>query len=529
MTLTGANIIIACLKEQNVDTVFGYPGGSVLPLYDALSMQKEMKHVLVTHEQHAAHAADGYARASGKIGVAIATSGPGATNLLTGLSAAYIDSSPVVAITCNVRRAIIGTDGFQEVDIYGISMPITKHNFLVNTIEELAGNLRHAFHIARTGRPGPVLIDIPMDILEDSYAYEAAPTIKSTHKNAFSPADISTAAKLIDKSKHPLLLIGGGAKQSEGLAVALSEKLQAPIVHTLLGTGSAVCENNLGLLGMYGEEIAARALAEADLVVAIGTRFSERTMPNPTALKSHAKVVHIDIDAAEIDKNIAADVGIVGNAKDILPLLIHAVAPKTKRASSFGSKKQKTFTPAFTPEYILHILGELAGPCQIYTTEVGQHQLWAAKYLDIQNSNWFITSGGLGAMGFGLGAAIGAAFATNKRVINIAGDGSFYMNMAELSTIAHYKLPIIEIVFNNSSLGLVQQLQEDGFGKTYASDFVRSTDLLKLAEGFGIDGYRVTNIDEVESTFKIALANDLPGLIEISLPYETGKLTEMLF
>lgn len=528
MTISGANIIIECLKEQNVDTVFGYPGGSILPLYNALATYSEIKHVLLTHEQHAAHAADGYARASGKVGVALATSGPGATNLLTGLSAAYIDSSPVVAITCNVRRAIIGTDGFQEVDIYGISMPITKHNFLVNSIEELADSLRHAFHIARSNRPGPVLIDIPMDILEETYFYEAGPQAGVVQKNTFSQTDIKAAANLINKSKHPILLIGGGAKQSEAMIIALSQKLQAPIAHTLLGTGTAFCENNLGLLGIYGEEAAAKALAEADLVLAIGTRFSERTIKNPAALKKHAKIVHIDIDAAEIGKNMPIDIGIVGNAAEILPLLLALIQQRQNRVCL--QKAEPTNDSAtFSPQYILQTVSRLAGKDQVYTTEVGQHQLWAAKYLHTQKPNTFITSGGLGAMGFGLGAAIGAAFAINKRVINIAGDGSFYMNMAELSTIGHYQLPVIEIVFNNSSLGLVQQLQEDGFGVAYESGFVRNTSFMKLAEGFGIDGYRITKIDEVGPVFKAALASALPALIEIVLPYEIGKLTEITF
>ena len=518
MKKTGAQIVIECLKEQGVCDVFGYPGGAILGIYEALYACPEIRHTLCTHEQHAAHAADGYARASGKVGVCFATSGPGATNLLTGLSAAYMDSSPIVAITNNVARAQIGTDSFQEIDIYGVSMPVTKHNYIIKDISELADTLRDAFFIAASGRPGPVLVDIPQDITAAQGEYQPQARKAPVRKTLADELDYAGAAFLLEESVRPLLLIGGGVPRSgaEDAALALAEKIRAPIVQTLMATGCTEHSPRFsGMLGAYGSEAANALLAQCDLLIAVGTRFSERTISSPKALARHAKILHIDIDPAEINKNISADLALVGDAREVLERLC-ALAAKKAPGLIFEKEEpaDKVAQTALTPEFLLRALSRLAGREQIYTTEVGQHQLWAAKFLGVQGHQRFLTSGGLGAMGFGLGAAIGAARATGQRIINIAGDGSFFMNMAELSTAAYYHLPIIEVILDNQALGLVRQLQKNAGLHFSQVDFSRKVDYALLARSFGIPGYTVKTRAEAENAFGEALAKGGPAVID---------------
>ncbi|MGI6665143.1 MAG: thiamine pyrophosphate-binding protein [Christensenellaceae bacterium] len=516
MLKLGSEIIIECLLEQDVSTVFGYPGGSILPVYEALSCYADrIRHVLLTHEQHAAHAADGYARASGRVGVVLATSGPGATNLLTGLSAAYIDSIPVVAITCNVERGRIGTDGFQEADIFGISMPVTKHNYLVRSGTELASTLREAFCIARSGRPGPVLIDIPVDITQSKYVYIPEQPLKIQAVPLPAEKAQNQAVQLLKRAKKPLILAGGGVRDQKTVEslYALSSQLCAPIVQTLMGVSKV---SGVGFVGQYGEVAANELLQASDTVLAVGTRFSERSFPSPEVYQNK-QIIQIDIDAAEINKNIMVNASLVGDAKDILPLLQKSLKQTKKPWAPLQAKKEKA-SCALTPAYLLQTLTKTAATGQIYTTEVGQHQLWAAKYLNFEKNDMLLTSGGFGAMGYGLGAAIGAHYATGKRIINIAGDGSFYMNLAELSTLAYYNLPITIVLLNNASLGLVRELQEDAYQNPFAVDFARQTDFIKLAEAFGIHAHRIEAEREVEKIFTAASHDAGPNLIECPLP-----------
>lgn len=519
MVLCGAQIVIECLKEQGVRDVFGYPGGAILGIYEALYQSaSHIRHTLTTHEQHAAHAADGYARASGKVGVCLATSGPGATNLLTGLSAAYMDSSPVVAITNNVARAQIGTDSFQEIDIYGVSMPVTKHNYIVKSPGELADTLREAFFIAASGRPGPVLVDIPQDVTAATANYQQAAPRSPLRPLLADALDFAGAAFLLEESSRPLLLVGGGVPHSgaEQAVLALAEKLHAPIVQTLMSTGC--CEQSpyfSGLAGVYGDRLANELISQCDLLIAVGTRFSDRTLPHPKALSRHAKILHIDIDPAEINKNATADLALIGDAREILEQLL-LLAPRKKAGLPLPVRRlsRDDGSHGLTPAFLLETLSALAGPEQIYTTEVGQHQLWAAKHLGVRGHQHFLTSGGLGAMGFGLGAAIGAARATGQRIINIAGDGSFFMNMAELSTAAYYHLPIIEVILDNRALGMVRQLQKNARLHFSQVDFDRKVDFALLARSFGIAGYTVKTPAQAEQAFLQALALGEPALID---------------
>lgn len=518
MLLRGAQIVIECLLEQGVSDVFGYPGGAVLGIYEALhEYAGRIRHTLMAHEQHAAHAADGYARASGKVGVCLATSGPGATNLLTGLSAAYMDSIPVVAITGNVAKAQIGTDSFQEIDIYGVSMPVTKHNFIVGDIRDLADTIRQAFFIAASGRPGPVLVDIPQDVAAAKAEFSPKAPKAPVRPLLADALDFAGAAFLMEESQRPLLLLGGGAARSgaEAAAGALAQKLGAPIIQTLMATGCCDdCPQFAGMAGGYGAPAANALLEECDLLIAIGTRFSDRTIPRPKALARRAKILHIDIDPAEINKNLNADLALIGDAREILEQLLPLCSAKAagleipSKAEAPGQSSQR-----LTPEFLLKTLSALAGSEQIYTTEVGQHQIWAARHLNISAHQRFITSGGLGAMGFGLGAAIGAARASGRRIVNISGDGSFLMNMAELSTAAYYNLPIIEVVLDNRSLGMVRQLQKNAHLHFSQVDFDRKVDYPALAQAFGIPGYVVKTRQEAEQAFAQALSSGGPALI----------------
>ncbi|MBQ9941646.1 MAG: biosynthetic-type acetolactate synthase large subunit [Christensenellaceae bacterium] len=525
MIKTGSQIVMECLLEQGVDVVFGYPGGAALAIYDALfEYSSSIRHILTTHEQHAAHAADGYARATGKVGVALSTSGPGATNLLTGIAAAYMDSVPVVAITCNVGKNDIGKDSFQEVDIFSISMPVTKHNFLVRDIRDLAPTLRKAFAIAASGRPGPVLVDILCDVTTDSCHFQPQTVKKTAPSIASDDLDFSGALALINESTCPMIYAGGGivASGAEQALLAFSEKIKAPVALTLMGIGCfpPTHPHYAGMLGLFGSQQSAKSTDECDLLIAIGTRFSDRTVPCPETFAPGAKILHIDVDPAEINKNVRCHMSLLGDARLLLEQLTAHVSAKAENPLLANISPAKAIpAPAegdtLRPDSLLALLGSLAGEDQLYTTEVGENQLWAARWLPVVGSRRFITSGGLGAMGFGLGAAIGAAVATGSRVINIAGDASFYMNMAELSTLAAYDLPIIQVVLNNRSLGLVRQMQTDRYdGRLSAVDFDRPTDLTALAAAFGIGCDRIQTVGQAEAAIQKALAAKGPFLLE---------------
>lgn len=527
MKLTGAQIILECLREQGVKTVFGFPGGTILPLYDALYGVEDLDHILVCHEQHAAHAADGYARATGRTGVVMATSGPGATNLVTGIATAYMDSVPLVAITANVIKENLGKDSFQEVDIAGITTPITKHNMIVGDISELADSIREAFFIAQSGRKGPVLVDVPKDLTTMEGQYARREPVPPDKGNDFWPSELDEAARAIDDSQRPFIIAGGGIISSgaEEELAQLVEKINAPITTTLMGIGGYP-ENSphyTGMVGMHGSKTSAECITNCDLLIAIGTRFSERVTSSRAAFAPNAKVLHIDIDPAEIDKNIHADWQITGNAKDVLLRLLPKVALK-EDTSWFDQvqawKKQypvdKPAKNALWPMEILRTMQASAPKDAIFTTEVGQHQMWAAQFLDIERPRQFITSGGLGTMGFGLGAAIGAAVGTGRRVVNIAGDGSFRMNMQELATAVSYNIPVTVLILNNHVLGMVRQWQTLFYDRRYSQTTLsESVDYALLAEALGAKGYRVSDGDSagLRAVMKEAFSHEGPALI----------------
>lgn len=513
--MRGAQIIAAILLEQGVDTIFGYPGVSNLPLYDALYEKRDqLRHVLLTHEQHAAHAADGYARTTGKTGVVIATSGPGATNLVTGIAAAYMDSSPVVAITCNVPSAALGKDSFQEVDIAGISMPVTKHNVIVKRVEDIAPVLRRAFMIANTGRKGPVLVDITTDATLAcakfvQQAPKACPPIF-----AATEAALKRAADLVNQSERPVILAGGGAKQAKEELQMLSQRLDAPVVLSLMGLGAFPVNHDhfYGMLGLFGDDAARMAVTQADAVIAVGTRFSDRCVPDPHLFVGK-KVLHIDIDPAEINKNIATDAHLDADAAPALRALLPLLAKKEQTMPEKAQERPEI--PALAAD-VLHALRAHCGEDQIYTTDVGEHQMWAAKLLRTSMPGKFITSGGLGAMGFGLGAAVGAAVGTGRSVVNLTGDGSFYMNMAELSTVARLSLPVVDVVFNNAQLGMVRRWQIKQFqGRVYESDYQRKTDIPALAKAFAVRGYSIASPQDI-GVLNEALKH-APAVVEVVL------------
>jgi acetolactate synthase-1/2/3 large subunit len=493
MRISGAQIIVECLKEQGVDTVFGYPGGTILPLYDALA-GAPIRHILTVHEQGAAHAADGYARASGRVGVCIATSGPGATNLVTGLAAAFMDSVPVVAITGQVPTALIGRDAFQEVDITGITMPITKHNFLVKDPAKLAETLRYAFRIAASGRPGPVLVDIPRDVQTAAVLFEPA---AEPEKVPFALSDVvlarvGAAVEAIGRAERPVIIVGGGVVVAEASAevAALAEKLASPVVSTLMGLGAIPASHPLflGLTGMHGHKPANNCIHDADLIIAVGSRFSDRVTGDRTKYAAGKTVIHIDVDPAEIDKNVAAGIGLTGDMKTLLSFLAERVAagkskPWWERIAAWqddcrGAPAGDRLT---APSLFAEISAQTAGADCIFATDVGQHQMWAAQHLKIETPRTWLTSGGLGAMGFGLPAAMGAQFAApGKRVIHIAGDGGFKMTGAELYTIAAHHLPIISVIVNNNGLGMIRQLQHAFFAKRYTACELPAADFTEI-------------------------------------------------
>ena len=530
MLLSGSEIIIECLKEQGVDTVFGYPGGAILNLYDELYKHSdEIHHVLTSHEQGAAHAADGYARSTGKVGVCFATSGPGATNLVTGIATAHMDSVPMVAITCNVTLPLLGKDSFQEIDITGITMPITKHNFIVKDIKDLAETIRRAFVIAQSGRPGPVLIDIPKDITAPNNKYEYMPmkpiAIGRVKKNITAEA-LNEAVALITKAKKPVIFVGGGAV----LANASKELkkfvdlVDAPVCDTLMGKGAfnGTDERYLGMLGMHGTKAANLSVSDCDLLIAVGTRFSDRVLGNPDKFAAKAKILQFDVDPAEINKNIETDHAIIGDVKEILSRINKILEPQDhsdwqKKAKALSEKYPLTVPEkGLSGQFIVAETYRATKGDAIITTEVGQHQMWSAQFYKFKKPHQLLTSGGLGTMGYGLGAAIGAKTGNpDKTVINIAGDGCFRMNMNEMATAAREHLPIIEIVVNNHVLGMVRQWQTIFYEKRYSATVLDDgVDYVKLAEAMGAKGYRVSTQEEFKSALSEAMRSDKPVLID---------------
>ena len=528
MQLTGAQIVIECLKEQGVDTVFGYPGGAILNVYDELYKHKdEIHHVLTSHEQGASHAADGYARSTGKVGVCFATSGPGATNLVTGIATAYMDSVPVVAITCNVTVPLLGKDSFQEIDIAGITMPITKHNFIVKDITKLADTIRRAFKIAQTGRPGPVLVDIPKDITAAVTEYTAVkpqPILRVTDK--IEEADMEQALSMIRQAEKPFIFVGGGAVIS-GASEELKkfvEKVDAPVCDTLMGKGAfdGTDEHYTGMLGMHGTKTSNLGVSECDLLIAIGVRFSDRVLGNPNKFAENAKILQFDVDAAEINKNIQVDACVIGDVKVILERLNQKLEQQEHPEWRAHIAEMKEAYPLRYPDtglsgpYIMEEVYRATKGDAIIVTEVGQHQMWAAQYYKYKRPRTFLSSGGLGTMGYGLGAAIGAQVANpDKQVINIAGDGCFRMNMNEIATASRQNLPLIEIIVNNHVLGMVRQWQNLFYEKRYSATVLDDgVDYVKLAEAMGADGYRATTREELKEALQKALEARKPVVID---------------
>ena len=527
MQLTGSQIVLECLKEQGVDTIFGYPGGTILNIYDELYKQQDnFLHILTSHEQGAAHAADGYARSTGKVGVCFATSGPGSTNLVTGIATAYMDSVPMVAITCNVNLPLLGKDTFQEVDIAGITMPITKHGYIVKDVKVLADTIRKAFKIAKTGRPGPVLVDITKDVTANTCDYRPVQITEEEPARKYTEDDIKAALKLIKASKRPFIYVGGGAVIS-GASKELkefAELIDAPVCDTLMGKGAFDAHNKLytGMIGMHGTKASNFGVSECDLLITLGARFSDRVTGNAKTFASKAKILQVDIDAAEINKNVRTNHAIVGDLKQVLKVLNERLE---KQDHSEWRKKIADYKKQFPLEYesdkltcpyIIEELDKLTDSDAIITTDVGQHQMWTAQYYKFKNPRTFLTSGGLGTMGYGLGACIGAKVANPDKVcVNVAGDGCFRMNMNELATASRYNLPIIEIVINNHVLGMVRQWQTLFYQQHYSQTvFEDKVDYCKVAEGLGCTAIRVTKKSEVVPALKKALKSKTPVLID---------------
>lgn len=527
MELNGSQIVLECLLEQGVDTVFGYPGGAILNIYDALyHYQDKIHHVLTSHEQGASHAADGYARATGKVGVCFATSGPGATNLVTGIATAYMDSIPVVAITCNVGTPLLGKDSFQEIDIAGVVMPITKHSFIVKDITKLASTIRRAFKIAKSGRPGPVLVDITKDVTAAMYEYEKVmPEPIERVKDTITEADIAKAVKLIKKAERPMVLVGGGAVTS-GASKELAEfveLLDAPVCDTLMGKGAydGTKTNYTGMVGMHGTKASNYAVTECDLLVAIGARFSDRVTGNAKKFAKDAKLLHIDIDPAEINKNVPADASVIGDIKEVLTVLNNRIEKKDNDQWVQHIVEYKEKFPLRVPEglsgpYVVSRLYEATKGDAVIVTEVGQHQMWAAQFFSYKNPRTLLTSGGLGTMGYGFGAAMGAKTGMpDKRVINIAGDGCFRMNINELASAVRNKIPMIQVVINNHVLGMVRQWQNLFYGQRYSNTtLIDGVDFVKVAEGMGAEGMTVTTREELDVAIEKAFAAEGPFVID---------------
>ncbi len=540
MILTGAEIVVECLKEQGVDTVFGYPGGTILNVYDALYQHSsEINHILTSHEQGAAHAADGYARATGKVGVCLATSGPGATNLVTGIATAYMDSVPMVAITCNVVLPSLGKDSFQEVDIAGVTMPITKHNYIVKDINILADTLRKAFAIAGSGRPGPVLVDITKDVTANSCEFVQKEPEKVHVESSYTQEEMQNALSLLRNAKKPFIYVGGGAVISGAYKEVreFAGKLDAPVCDTLMGKG--VFDGHdiryTGMIGMHGTKASNFGVSECDLLIAMGARFSDRVVGNPKKFAENAKVLHIDIDAAEINKNIRTDVSLVGDLKDVLrsingqleqqehmEWMRHIVELKDKYPLAYDE-------PQLSCPYIMEEIDRLTAGDAVITTDVGQHQMWAAQFYKYSMPRTFLSSGGLGTMGYGLGACIGAKMGRPDKIcINIAGDGCFRMNMNELATASRYNIPIIQVVINNHVLGMVRQWQTLFYGKRYSQTVLNdNVDFCKVAEGLGCEAIRVTKKEDVAPAIEKAIAMKKPVLLDCMIP-EDDKVFPMV-
>ncbi|MBP3603601.1 MAG: biosynthetic-type acetolactate synthase large subunit [Lachnospiraceae bacterium] len=527
MQLTGAEIVVECLKEQGVDTIFGYPGGTILNVYDALYKHSdEIKHILTSHEQGAAHAADGYARATGKVGVCLATSGPGATNLVTGIATAYMDSVPMVAITCNVNLPSLGKDSFQEVDIAGVTMPITKHGYIVKDVNILADTLRKAFAIARSGRPGPVLVDITKDVTANKCEFENAKVEVIDIPCKYTQDDIEKAVSLMKKAKKPYIYVGGGAVISGAAQEVrtLAELLDAPVCDTLMGKGvmDGHSDAYTGMIGMHGTKASNLGVSNCDLLIALGARFSDRVIGNASKFAKGAKILHIDIDAAEINKNIRTDAFVVGDLKEILQK-INKELPKQEHSEWMEEiKALKEKYPlnydknVLTCPYVIEEIDRVTEGKAVITTDVGQHQMWAAQYYKYSEPRTFLSSGGLGTMGYGLGACIGAKMGKPEKIcINIAGDGCFRMNMNELATASRYQIPIIQVVINNHVLGMVRQWQtlfyEKRYSQTVLNDYV---DFCMVAKGLGCEAIKVTKKEEVATAIEKAIALKKPVLIE---------------
>ena len=526
MKLTGAEIVIECLKEQGVDTVFGYPGGTILNVYDALyKHQDEIFHILTSREQGAAHAADGYARATGKVGVCLATSGPGATNLVTGIATAFMDSIPVVAITANVNLPLLGKDSFQEVDIAGVVMPITKHSYIVKDVNDLAKTIRKAFVIAKSGRPGPVLVDITKDVTAALCDYERQTPMAPVKTAKYTDADIEAAVAVIKEAKKPFIYLGGGAIASDAVkeVAEFAELIDAPVCDTLMGKGAfdGHSDRYTGMIGMHGTKVSNFGVSECDLLIALGARFSDRVVGNASKFASNAKVLHIDIDAAEIDKNIKTYTSLVGDLKEVLNKLNSKLEKQEHNTWMMHIQELKERYPlsynknVLSGPYIIEEIDRITEGKALITTDVGQHQMWAAQYYRYTQPRTFLSSGGLGTMGYGLGACIGAKMGCPEKIcINIAGDGCFRMNMNELATASRYNIPIIQVVINNHVLGMVRQWQSLFYDHRYSQTVLEDkVDFAKVAEGLGCEAITVTTKEEVAPAIEKAIACGKPVLI----------------
>lgn len=540
MQLNGSEIVVECLKEQGVDTVFGYPGGAILNIYDALYKHSgEIRHILTSHEQGAAHAADGYARATGKVGVCMATSGPGATNLVTGIATAYMDSVPMVAITANVTLPMLGKDSFQEVDIAGVTMPITKHGYIVKNVADLADTLRKAFDIARSGRPGPVLVDITKDVTAAVCEYTPMEIKQPERLDKGTETDYEKVLEYIRQAKKPFIYLGGGAIISDACEEVreFAEKIDSPVCDTLMGKGAfdGHSPRYTGMIGMHGTKASNLGVSECDLLVALGARFSDRVIGNPKKFADNAKIIHLDVDAAEINKNIRVDASIVGDLKLVLQKLNKALEQQNheewmqkvialKEKYPLKYDKEKLSCP-----YVMETIDRVTNGEALISTDVGQHQMWAAQYYHYTKPRTFLSSGGLGTMGYGLGACIGAQVGQPDKIcINIAGDGCFRMNMNELATASRYGIPIIQVVINNHVLGMVRQWQTLFYGKRYSQTVLNDkVDFCKVAEALGCDAIRVTKKEEMEPALREAIAKKAPVLIECVIP-EDDKVFPMV-
>ena len=530
MQLNGSQIIVECLKEHGVDTIFGYPGGAILNVYDELYKHPEIKHILTSHEQGASHAADGYARATGKVGVCLATSGPGATNLVTGIATAYMDSIPVVAITCNVGVSLLGKDSFQEVDIAGITMPITKHSYIVKDIKDLADTLRKAFYIAKNGRPGPVLVDVPKDVTAALCEYSYKEPVKAERKSKYTKEQLHEVIDILKAAKKPFVLVGGGAVLSEASAEVRQfvDLLDTPVCDTLMGKGVVDGHEDYytGMIGMHGTKAANLGVSACDCLVVLGARFSDRITGNASKFAAGAKVIHMDVDAAEINKNIKADASLVGDLKLTLADLIAGLEQQNHAEWKAYVQELKDKYPLkydkniLSCPYVMEVIDRVTEGEAIITTDVGQHQMWAAQYYTYSKPRTLLTSGGLGTMGYGLGACIGAKMGQpDKLCINIAGDGCFRMNMNELATASRYGIPVIQVVINNHVLGMVRQWQTLFYGERYSQTVLDDkVDFVKVAEGLGCEAIRVTTCEEVEPAIRKAIALKALVLIECMIP-----------